>query len=198
MKTPQPFPPHVFPHPDWLSRIFFSFLPQRIAQARLNSPHAKSTLSSRYLPLITIEMLSPSTRFKKSATKPGFKLKRAVAAAARLSTTATIYDDSASTLTPLAENMGPSGTSLREILAGRAGQFRKKTTHHIAWRLSDKIRCTPASSRVPRTRRYQLKGGVPPKHGTCGHVPRASRLVARVLAQAKASSREAGHDFWLA
>ena len=33
MKTPEPFPPHVFPHPDWLSRIFFSFLPQRIAQA---------------------------------------------------------------------------------------------------------------------------------------------------------------------
>ena len=61
--------------------------------------------------------------------------------------------------------MGLDNALLRKILAGFAGEFRKKTTHRIAGRLSDKIRRTPATSRVPRTGGRQLKGSVPPKHG---------------------------------
>jgi hypothetical protein len=34
--------------------------------------------------------------------------------------------------------MGRSGTCLWKVLAGFAGWFREKTTHLIAWRLSDK------------------------------------------------------------
>jgi integrase len=74
--------------------------------------------------------------------------------------------DSGTTL----KNVGFNGACLREILAGFAGEFRTKTAHRLTRCLPDTIRCAPATSRIPRTRGRQLKGGLSPEYGARRYV----------------------------